>query len=278
MKVFITGGTGFIGSHLINELTLNGIQINALRRNEYSKTKCPLIKNPNWITKSSTDLNLKDFKDCDALIHLSAHSANVPYDSLENCIIENVIKPLALFRKAKESGIKKFLVAGSGFEYGKSGEIYDFIPVNAELLPTQSYPASKAISSIAFRQFAFENDIFLSYQRIFQVFGEGESKNRLWPSLKLAATQNKDFDLTYGEQVRDFIYVKDLTKILYRKTLELIEGNKKIIFENISGGNPKTIKDFATEWWTKFNAKGNLNIGVLPYRKGEVMRYVPKIK
>lgn len=277
MKVFVTGGTGFIGSHLINEFTRNNIQIKALKRNKNSKPRYPLIKNPNWITKPIDELNFEDLNDCSILIHMSAHSANIPYDNLENCIEENVIKPIVLFRRAKEAGIKKFLVAGSGFEYGESGELYDFIPVNAQLLPTQTYPASKAMSSIAFRQFAAENELILSYQRIFQVFGEGESKNRLWPSLKEAAIQNKDFDLTHGEQVRDFIYVKDLANILLKKTLELHNENKpKIVFENISGGNPMKIKDFATKWWRKFNAKGNLNIGVLQYRKGEIMRYVPK--
>ena len=278
MKVFLTGGTGFIGSHFINELIKQNIDVICLKRNKKSNPRFPLITNPTWITKEMHELKVQDFSGCDILIHLAAHSTNVPYDNLENCIKENVMKPLALFKKAFEADVKHFLVVGTCFEYGKSGEIYDFIPTDVQLLPTQSYSASKAISSIAFRQFALENSLSLSYQRIFQVYGEGESNYRLWPSLKYAATNNKDFDMTAGEQIRDFIYVKDLAKILLKKALNFKKEKKPIIvFENISGGNPMSIKDFAEKWWRKFNATGNLNIGVLPYRKGEVMRYVPKI-
>lgn len=276
-KVFITGGTGFIGSHFINELQKNNIKVKALRRSFKSKSRFPLLINPEWITKEITDIAVEDLVDCDILIHLAAHSANVPYDNLEKCILENVIKPLRLLEIANKARINKFLIAGTCFEYGKSGENYKFIPSNAPLNPTQTYPASKAISSIAFSQFAREKRVSLSYQRIFQVYGEGEMQNRLWPSLKNAAEKKIDFNMTKGEQIRDFIYVKDLAKILYTKLLLLNENsNPDVVIENISGGNPISIKDFAKKWWSLFNAKGKLNIGVLPYREGEVMRYVPE--
>ena len=277
MKVFVTGATGFVGSHFINELQKNNVKVKALRKSYKSKSKFPLLISPEWITKKITDLILEDLLDCDALVHLAAHSTNVPYDNLENCILENVIKPLRLFEIAHKSGINKFLIAGTGFEYGKSGENYELIPSNAPLNPTQTYSTSKAISSIAFTQFARENRVSLSYQRIFQVYGEGELQSRLWPSLKFAAENNLDFDMTKGEQIRDFIYVKDLAEILYKKLL-LLNANSKaeVIIENISGGNPKSIKDFAKEWWSIFKAKGKINFGILPYREGEVMRYVPE--
>mgnify|MGYP006146847275 CR=1 FL=1 len=278
MKVFLTGGTGFIGSHFINELIRQKVEVKALRRNKKSIPRFPLISKPLWITKEIHEVTVKDLSDCDVLIHLAAHSPNVPYDNIENCISENVIKPILLFKIAFKAGIKKLLVVGTGFEYGEMGEQYDFIPTEAPLLPTQTYPASKAMASIAFRQLANENKAILSYQRIFHVYGEGEKKERFYPSLKFAAKNKLDFDMTKGEQVRDFIYVKDLTKILYQKLILLNEINKpRVIFENVGSGNPKSIKEFAEEIWSFYNAKGNLNVGVLPYREGEVMRYVPKI-
>ena len=45
----------------------------------------------------------------------------------------------------------------------------------------------------------------LSIHRIFQVFGEGEHETRFWPSLHRAAQAGDDFEMTLGEQVRDFI-------------------------------------------------------------------------
>ena len=47
----------------------------------------------------------------------------------------NVTKPLEFLQKAKTSGIKNFIIIGSGFEYGMSGEKYNYIPTNAPLIP-----------------------------------------------------------------------------------------------------------------------------------------------
>ena len=56
-----------------------------------------------------------DFYDIDILVHLAAHSANVPYDSLDNCIYWNVSQPLHMFNSAKTAGVDKFIVTGSCF-------------------------------------------------------------------------------------------------------------------------------------------------------------------
>jgi len=187
MKIFLTGGTGFIGSHFLSQVLGKDYKIKALQRTLTSKPKITLDKQPEWLQKSMAAVSIEDLADCEILVHLAAHSANFPYDSLENCIKYNVTEPLSLFLKAKEAGINKFVVAGSCFEYGTSGERYDFIPTDAPLEPTNTYSTSKAMAALAFRNFALENNVSLSLQRIFQVYGIGELEQRLWPSLKKAA-------------------------------------------------------------------------------------------
>lgn len=276
MNIFLTGGTGFIGSHFINEALKSDITIYALRR-QNSSPRVNLNKAPLWLTKEMNEVDINDLKNIDVLVHLAAHSANVPYDILTNCIQKNVIEPLALFEKAVAAGVRKFIVAGSCFEYGRSGERYEFIPVDAPLEPTQTYPASKALSSIAFQQFAIQNNIKLSYQRIFQVYGEGELESRLWPALRLAAQSGLDFQMTKGEQVRDFIEVSQVAKKLVEAcTLDNLNEGKPLVV-NLGSGKPQTILEFSQYWWSFWNAKGTLAVGSLPYRDGEVMRFVPKI-
>lgn len=106
--------------------------------------------------------------------------------------------------------MRRFVVAGSCFEYGQSGVRYEFIPPSAPLEPTLSYPASKAASSVAFYQFAVGHQIQLSYHRVFHVYGEGEAEARLWPSLRRAALLGNDLPMTLGAQVRDFVLVEDV--------------------------------------------------------------------
>ena len=115
--------------------------------------------------------------------------------------------------------LRKFIIAGSCFEYGKKGEEYEFIPPDAALFPTQSYPASKAAASIIFTQWAIENSIDMTILRIFQVFGEGEARSRFWPSIKEMVNSGNDFEMTNGEQVRDFINVKEVVKQILEEAL-----------------------------------------------------------
>lgn len=277
MKIFLTGGTGFIGSHFINNAIAEGLNIRALRRSLESTSKINLIHKPEWLNKSLTEVTEEDFDGVDAVVHFAAHSANVPYDTLENCIQYNVIEPLQLFQNAYSAGVKKFIVAGTCFEYGKAGERYNFIPVDAPLEPTNTYATSKAMASLAFAQFAADSKVNLSIHRIFQVFGEGESPNRLWPSLKRAAIDGEDFPMTKGEQIRDFINVKDVARYFVDYCLQNCDCNQNFEIFNVGSGTSQTLLEFSKFWWNKWKANSRLKVGEVPYRRGEVMRFLPEL-
>jgi nucleoside-diphosphate-sugar epimerase len=276
MKIFVTGATGFIGSHFVNAAHNAEYEIVGLKR-KGSKPRVKLDKEPTWAEGSLDDDFSEILSDCDFLVHFASHSANPPYDNLERCMYWNLTATMQIFNQALKSGIRKFIIAGSCFEYGNSGERYDFIPTDAPLEPTMSYPASKAAASIALYAWAIENQVSLRILRIFQVFGEGEAEARLWPSLKKAALSGEDYPMTKGEQVRDFIHVTDVVKY-FVQSLDfdnIVPGKPEI--QNIGTGMPKTVLDFSRYWWNEWNAEGSLRVGLVPYRKNEVMRYVPKI-
>ena len=277
MKIFLTGGTGFIGSHFINKAISKGIKVIALRRSKSSKPRIPLAEDPLWLDKGMDEVVKEDFLGCDILVHLAAHSANVPYDTLEQCIHWNVNMPLKLFRCAVAANLKNYIVAGSCFEYGDSGMRYEFIPTDAPLEPTLSYPASKAMASIAFSQLAKELKLKLKILRIFQVYGEGEAESRLWPSLRKAANSGDNFSMTAGEQVRDFVNVDNVAEKFVMACFGEWNDSKTLYIQNIGSGEPMTIRSFAEYWWQKWGAKGKLKIGKIDYRKGEIMRYVPSL-
>lgn len=277
MKIFVTGGTGFIGSHFINQAHAAGHEIVALRRSEESRPRVALDVEPYWLTKHMRDVSEEDFLNCDVLVHLAAHSANVPYDLIENCMQYNVIDPLVMFRVASNADVNRFIVAGSCFEYGRSGERYEDIPVDAPLEPTSSYPASKAAASVAFHAFACESNVRLLILRIFQVYGEGEDQSRFWPSLRRAALSGEDFSMTSGEQVRDFINVDHVARVFVDALgrNNLVDGQP--IVENLGTGKPKTLAEFAQTEWDSFGGKGKLILGAVAQRPNEVMRFVPEI-
>lgn len=276
MKIFITGANGFIGSHVVSHALLLGHEVFALRRSN-KPAKIDLPMEPFWIN-GTLESDVKDILDeCDTLIHLAAYGVNPLYNSWTDAYRWNINASLKLLRQAKNSGIKRFILAGSCSEYGKSAERFDYVPTDAPLEPVNAYGASKAAASISSMAFAREHRIELAILRLFHIYGEGENSDRFWPSLKKAALSGEDFLMTGGDQIRDFTPVDYAAKkFLQFATKKKIDKGNPIIC-NIGKGEPSTLKYFAKEQWNKFDAKGRLLIGEVPYRKDEIMRYVPFI-
>jgi nucleoside-diphosphate-sugar epimerase len=276
-KVFVTGGTGFIGSHFVNLAATSGFEVVSLRRSNSSRPRIEVDSRVNWVSVGMDELQREHFRDVDVLVHLAAHSANPPYASLEDCLKWNVDVPLQMIRTAHSAGINRFVIAGSCFEYGASGTKFEQIPVDAPLEPVGTYATSKAIASLAFRCLAEELSLQLSIHRLFQVFGEGELDARLWPSLRKAALSGESFPMTLGEQVRDFICVSDVVAILLKYCNIFPAEAKSVWITNVGTGYPQTVLEFSKFWWNHWKARGQLLVGAIPYRSNEVMRFVPLV-
>lgn len=276
MKLFVTGGTGFIGSHFLNTASYAGHDIVALRR-PGSLPRIPVSNSVEWVDGVMADVDTNELSGCDALVHLAAAGILQKDANWVDCYQTNVADSLQLWLRAADAGIDRFVIAGSCFEYGKSGERYESIPANAPLMPTGPYHASKASATLAAIGLSTQRKVKTQILRPFHVYGEGESEERFWPSLKKAALSGQDFPMTTGEQIRDFTPV-DLVaeKFLDAATAtDLPSGSPKL--KNVGTGNPQTLREFAESWWQRWDAKGKLLFGAIPQREGETMRYVPEI-
>lgn len=277
MKVFITGGTGFIGSNFINYATNLGIHIVAQKRLS-SQTKLK-IHNPEkvkWIDKDLDEDFEEELRDCDALIHLAAHSVIPPYKPLSECLYWNVFAAIKLLEAAERADVRNVIMAGSCFEYGLSANDYEKIPPNAKLKPVETYGVSKALATEACMAFAKGKQIKLQVLRIFQVYGDGENERRFWPSLKKAALSGNDFPMSSGEQIRDFIHVSKVCDVFLRAiSVDIVPG--KPVIRNVGTGVGTTLLDFAKEWWSTWGATGQLIPGAIGLRPGELHRIVADI-
>jgi len=274
MKILITGASGFIGRHVVKTATARGHNVVALIRNIDSTTHLDGVK---WQKGDISDLSIFNGESFDGLIHLAAHGVNPSAASWEMCFQVNLTDSLKLWIAAKNAGCHHFVICGSCFEYGTSGEQFDFIPVSAPLQPTGPYHASKAAATLAASAFCVDMNVNVYIPRPFHVYGHGEDPNRFWPSLCAAALSGKDFPMTSGEQIRDFSPVQMVAdKIVDGLTRTDLETGMPLI-ENLGSGQPKTLAEFAKEEWQRFGATGALNLGAIPQRKNEVMRFVPLI-
>ena len=121
MKIFLTGGTGFIGSHFIEQALNTGHEVIALRRSG-SSARIPLSRQPVWIDGKLDEDHGAILRGCEVFVHFAAHTPNVPYDTLERCLYWNVTASVGLAEQALKQGVRKFLIAGSCFEYGRVAE------------------------------------------------------------------------------------------------------------------------------------------------------------
>ena len=257
MRIFLTGGTGFIGSHLLIELINNGHEVCALLR-PGSLVDISSGKNLNWLEKDLNDIEEEDLKQIDIVFHLAADGVGPKKSSWEKIIRTNVVGSLHLMNISKKSKVKRFISVGTCLEYGEESLKYEKIPPHASLNPINNYAISKAVSFLALNDYAIKEKIEFFYGRIFSAYGDSQYQKNLFPSLKSAALKGNDFEIINGEDIRDFIPVDKvvyyLNQAIYRE--DIYPGAPLIV--NIGSGEGQKISDFAQHEWKKFSAKGKL--------------------
>ena len=276
MHIFLNGGTGFIGSHVLQLALAEGHQVLALRRPGAS-CRIPLDREPHWLDGALADDWCVELGRCDALLHLAAYGVAQGANDWDGCFQANVIDALQLWRQAVAAGVRRFLIVGSCFEYGRSGERYDAIPASAPLEPTTAYGASKASATMAALALAVEQQLQLVVARPFHVYGPGEAPGRFWPSLVAAAASGADLPMTSGAQVRDFQPVEQAARQLldWLQHPQLQPGQPRLV--NLGTGKPQSLLDFARDEWCRLRAQGQLQVGAVAHRPNEVWRYVPLV-
>ncbi|MGB0743273.1 MAG: NAD-dependent epimerase/dehydratase family protein [Opitutales bacterium] len=278
MKIFVTGATGFIGRNFVRHALDLGHEVVALGRTwpeeaSFGKSR----EREQRIQGGLTSLKAHHFSGCSALVHLAAHGVNPQKSNWADCFRVNVLESLEAWTLAADEGVKRFVICGSCFEYGASGQKFDRIPTDAPLMPTGPYHSSKAAATMAAIGLAHHRKLECIIARPFHVFGEGEADYRFWPSLRTAALSGQNFPMTAGEQIRDFVPVELVAKkFLEACSLKKVKSGTATVL-NIGTGKAQTLRQFAEYWWEQWNAKGRLHFGEIPYRENEVMRYVPKI-
>lgn len=274
MNIFVTGGTGFIGSNFVRLALRRGHHVRVLRR-PGSYPAIPFAKEPEWLERPMDKLEREDLTGTDALVHFASVGVSPQRATWSELMYWNVSTTVRLMEKADAAGIKRIVIAGSFAEYGRSADCYDKVPPDALLLPTYAYAASKAAAFAAAYALAVERVLELCYLRIFSAYGEGQFEGNFWPALKKAALDGRDFEMTPGEQVRDYIPVELVADIFLKAVhcSDLRAGQPLI--RNVGTGKAVSMREFAEYWWSRWKARGRLLIGALPYRANEVMRFVP---
>lgn len=212
MKILITGGRGFIGSHLVSILSSLGHDIFVL-----THSLPPVDSHKiNWIQINlmnplGMDNMMQDIKP-NVLICLAWYTEHGDFwNSRKNFDWINATKNIVTcFQK---SGGKSVIMAGTCAEYDWSYGlcIEDLTPIN----PKSLYGKCKNYLHDWLDLFCGEFNISLIWARIFFPYGPGESNKKFIPTiLNALATNEMPLKCSHGEQYRDFIHVRDVASAL----------------------------------------------------------------
>ena len=240
-NVLVTGGAGFIGSHLAEKLA-SGCTVTVLDNLSTGKKK-NLPENATFVNGDLGDFDLlkKTIDDAgiDLIFHIGAN-ASVP-NSVEKPRYDfnaNALGTFNVLTASLDSDVAKVVYASTAAVYGEP--VYTPIDENHPLHPISPYGASKLAGERY--GFAFKETYGLTFAaiRIFNTYGTRQPRYVMYDFIqKLRANPKLLEVLGTGEQIRDYCYVSDMADA-FMLVAERGEG-----VYNAAGGSPTSIKHLA---------------------------------
>lgn len=202
-KVLVTGATGFIGRRVVSRLREEGAYVLPISLSGRGGVSLDL--------KNAEAVKCFLERECpDHLIHL-AWNVNAGYmESLEN--LEWVTASLELLKAFAKNGGQRAVFAGSCIEYDwKYGFLSeDLTPLGSDSL----YAVSKSALYKMALAYAMRVNLSFAWGRIFFLYGDGEKRERLVPSLIDAFLKGDKPNLKYPHLRRDYLHVDDVAAAL----------------------------------------------------------------
>jgi nucleoside-diphosphate-sugar epimerase len=266
MKIAVTGGSGFLGTHVLAQLVHGEDTVVAAARDagriRVGSGRVHVVSLD--ITQAEPSQYVQLGRP-DVLIHL-AWEGLPNYKSLHHFETE-LPRQYRFLQTMVDQGLPALVVAGTCFEYGfQSGCLSEDMPTN----PNNPYGHAKDALR---RQLEFLRDqrpYCLTWARLFYMFGPGQAQTSLYAKLEDAVSRGaKSFDMSGGEQLRDYLPVDAVARHLV--SLARCENNAGLV--NVCSGEPISVRTLAERWVRERGWQISLDFGRLPYPDYESMAF-----
>ena len=222
-RILVTGGAGFIGSHLVEALLAKGYKVGVLDNLSTGKLDNLPMGNANLklIVGDVADSAVVEeaMRDCSAVVHLAAvASVQASVDDPVATHQSNFVGTLNVCEHMLNAGIKRVVFASSAAIYGNNGE-GSAIDEDTPKSPLTPYASDKLSSEYYLDFYRREHGLEPVILRFFNIFGPRQDPSSPYSGVisiftERAISQKPVAIFGDGQQTRDFVYVKDLVSIL----------------------------------------------------------------
>ncbi len=270
MPVLVTGGAGFIGSHLVDHLVARGARVRVLDNLQAGSEK-------NLAARDQIDLRIADLRDpdpvagavdgCEVVFHVGAN-ASVPasVDDRAYDFQSNTLGTYHVADAAVRFGVRRIVYASTAAVYGPP----QYTPVDEKhpLNPISPYGASKTASERLLSGYAHTFDFELAIVRIFNTYGPRQPRYVAYDlMMKLARNPKRLEVLGTGDQKRDYSYIDDTVGALILAGETPAEQPE--VF-NIAGGRTVSIRELVALILHTLKLEDTEVIYGLPSWKGDI--------
>ena len=247
-KVLVTGGHGFVGSHVLEALRARGVDTATLARpvdyhDREAVTRLLRAESPS------------------VLIHCAWRLAPGSSYLTDPANSDEVVASLQLFRLAREAGCARIVGIGTCLEYEESdGPVAE----DAPLRPRTVYGASKASLFLAAAAWAATSGTSFAWPRLYFPYGPREAPRRLVPTVVNGLLRGERVRTTSGAQRRSFLYARDAGDAIAAIALSEVTGAV-----NVGADEAVPVRDLVERIGDLIGRRELLDVGALPTRPGD---------
>lgn len=269
MRCFVTGSTGFIGSHLVRLLLEHDVEVAVLIRPTSNPWRIKDISHRlhtitgDLVTIQEAGTAIRGFAP-DIVFHLGWHGVGNRYRNDPSQVIQNLHGSLKLLELAHEVGCKRWIGLGSQAEYGVYNRILK------EDLPTQPatlYGTGKLCVGLLSQKLCELYGIGFTWLRLTAAYGPMDDQDHMIPQVTLTLLRGEKPSLTQGEQRWDYLYSEDVARAIWQVA---ITPNAQSVF-NLGSGKAHTIKSIVEQVRDLIDPNLPLGFGEVPYRPDQIM-------